>query len=186
MSEMFHNDKLCSPRPSWGTVAVRRPSPNGWNKKKNKLEQTILLILELAFAENIKCLEFFQTVRRITNCCPWKSPRTCPRGTAPCARKKEDQTWKSSAENWPSRLFLSDVLLKTFLQRLFNDQHLGNERENQTGLNPIQNLMTRLNCGFSYSVSLELNIALIENDVNVSVYCKFYTLLVLILVHLLR
>lgn len=85
-----------------------------------------------------------------------------------------------------SRLVLSDVLLKTLLQRLLNDQHLGNERENQTGLNPIQNLMTRLNCGFSYSVSLELNITLIKNDVNVSVYCKFYTLLVLILMDLLR
>ena len=29
MFRMFHNDKLFSPRLSWGTVTVTRPSPNG-------------------------------------------------------------------------------------------------------------------------------------------------------------
>ena len=39
MFRMFHNDKLFSPRLSWGTVTVTRPSPNGC--KVNELWQVM-------------------------------------------------------------------------------------------------------------------------------------------------
>lgn len=44
MFRMFHNDKLFSPRLSWGTVTVTRPSPNGckvneqWGKNCSTLQ----------------------------------------------------------------------------------------------------------------------------------------------------